>query len=84
MLDRIDEYRATLQAYSGPPMPFIEWRATSDHNVDTRPISHCEFACTAAAEFLYTCVRRPVEHDLPQELDDLTRHHGAIRRIMTK
>jgi hypothetical protein len=26
MLDRIDNYRTTLQGHSGPLMPFIEWR----------------------------------------------------------
>ena len=34
MLDRIDDYRTTLQAHSGPLMPFIDWRPTSDHNVE--------------------------------------------------
>jgi len=30
MLDRIDEYRATLQAHSGPLMPFIDCRPTPE------------------------------------------------------
>ena len=85
MLDRIDEYRATLQAHSGPLMPFIEWRATPDHNVnvlnDTADL-YRYFDCTAAAEFLYSCVRRAVEHDLPRELDYLVRHDEAVRRVM--
>ena len=34
MLDRIDDYRATLQAHSGPLMPFIEWRPTPERNVE--------------------------------------------------
>ena len=41
MLDRIDDYRATLQAHSGPLMPFIEWRPTPERNVEVlnqRPI----------------------------------------------
>jgi len=39
MLDRIDDYGATLQAHSGPLMPFIEWRSTPERNVgySTRP-----------------------------------------------
>ena len=85
MLDRIDEYRATLQAHSGPLMPFIEWRATPDHNVDVINDTadlYRYFDCTEAAEFLYTCVRRTVEHDLPRELDYLARHDEALRRIM--
>ena len=40
------------------------------------------FDCTEAAEFLYACVRRTVEQDLPREIDYLRRHDEAIRRIM--
>jgi hypothetical protein len=85
MLDRIDNYRTTLQGHSGPLMPFIEWRPTADRNVevlnDTRDL-YRYFDCTAAAEFLYSCVRRTVEHDLPHEIDYLRRHDEAIQRIM--
>ena len=34
MLDRIDAYRDTLRAHSGPLMNFIEWRPTSQRNVE--------------------------------------------------
>ena len=40
------------------------------------------FDCTAEAEFLYACVSRTVEHDLPREIDYLRRHDEAARRIM--
>jgi hypothetical protein len=40
------------------------------------------FDCTDAAEFLYACVARTVEHDLPREIDYLRRHDEATRRIM--
>lgn len=85
MLDRIDDYRTRLQGHSTPLMPFIDWRATPDHNVDVRNDSadlYRYFDCTAAAEFLYGCVTRTVEHDLPREIDYLRRHDDAIRRIM--
>ncbi len=85
MLDRIDAYRDTLQAHSGPLMPFIDWRVTADQNVevtnDTADL-YRYFDCTAEAEFLYACVQRTVEHDLPRELDYLRRHDEAIQRIM--
>lgn len=85
MLDRIDEYRETLQAHSGPLMPFIEWRPTADHNVevlnDTADL-YRYYDCTEAAEFLYACVRRTVERDLPREIDYLHRHDEAVRHIM--
>ena len=85
MLDRIDDYRATLQAHSAPLMPFIEWRPTPDRNVEVLNATadlYRYFDCTEEAEFLYSCVRRTVEHDLPREIDYLRRHDDAIRRIM--
>jgi len=85
MLDRIDDYRTTLQSHSGPLMPFIDWRPTLDRNVevlnDTADL-YRYFDCTEAAEFLYACVTRTIEQDLPKEIDYLSRHDQAIERIM--
>ena len=36
------------------------------------------FDCTQAAEFLYACVQRTVEHDLPKEIDYLRRLDEAM------
>ena len=85
MLDRIDDYRATLRAHSGPLMPFIEWRPTPERNVEVLNQTadlYRYFDCTDAAEFLYACVARTVENDLPREIDYLRRHDEATRRIM--
>ena len=85
MLDRIDDYRRMLQGHSGPLMPFIDWRPTMDRNVevlnDTADL-YRYFDCTAEAEFLYACVARTVEHDLPEEIEYLRRHDEAQGRIM--
>ena len=85
MLDRIEEYRATLQGHSGPLMNFIEWRPTPDRNVevlnDTADL-YRYFDCTEAAEFLYACVLRTIEQDLPCEIDYLLRHDKAVRQVM--
>jgi len=85
IFDRIDQYRETLQGHSGPLMEFIEWRATADHNVevlnDTADI-YRYFDCTDAAEFLFACVQRTVEHDLPREIEYLRRNDESVRRIM--
>ena len=63
----------------------IDWRPTPDRNVevlnDTADL-YRYFDCTEAAEFLYACVRRTVEEDLPREIDYLRRHDQAIQRIM--
>ncbi|KAA3626965.1 MAG: cell filamentation protein Fic [Proteobacteria bacterium] len=85
MLDRIDDYRRTLQAHSTPLMDCIEWRPTAERNVevlnDTVDL-YRYFDCTEASEFLYACVQRTVEHDLPKEIDYLRRHDEAMARIM--
>ena len=85
MYDRIEEYRKTLQDHSGPLMNSIEWRPTSQRNVevlnDTADL-YRYFDATEAAEFLYACVLRAVEQDLPREIDYLHRHDEALSRIM--
>jgi len=85
MRDLIDNYSRTLKNHSGPLMEFIEWRPTPDRNVevlnDTADL-YRYYDCTEAAEFLYACVERTVEHDLPHEIDYLRRHDEAQRRIM--
>ena len=66
-------------------MPFIEWRPTSEHNVEVLNATadlYRYFDCTEEAEFLYACLSRTVEQDLPREIDYLRRHDEAIRRIM--
>ena len=85
MLDRIDDYQKTLRNHSGPLMKFIEWRPTPDRNVeilnDTTDL-YRYFDCTEEAEFLYNCMSRTIEKDLPEEIDYLRRHDEAQRRIM--
>jgi hypothetical protein len=85
MLDRIDAYRKTLQFHTAPIMPFIDWRPTSDRNVvvlNETADFYRYFDCTESAEFLYGCVQRTVNHDLPREIEYLQRHDEAMRRIM--
>lgn len=85
MLARIEAYRDTLRAHSGPLMSCIDWRPTPDRNVlvenETADL-YRSFDCTENAEFLYGCVAQTVEHDLPVEIDYLRRHDEAMRRIM--
>lgn len=85
MLDRIDEYRLTLQAHSGPLMEFIEWRPLPSKNVevtnDTTDL-YRYFDCTEETEFLYSCVARTVDYDLPREILYLKSNDEALRGIM--
>ena len=85
MLDRIDDYRSVLQGHSAPLMDFIEWHALPNGNVEVTNETadlYRFFDCTAEAEFLYECVLRTIEDDLPREIDYLKRHDDAMRNIM--
>ena len=76
ILRRIDEYRAVLESYSAAVLPLIEWRATPDGNLEVLndTANHYRyFDGTAQAEFLYSCVEKTVEHDLPEEVRFLER-----------
>ena len=68
-------------------LPPIEWKPTDSGNVevlnDTADF-YRYFDATQHAEFLYKCVRRTVERDLPTEADYLARHDEALRRIMNR
>ncbi|MCR9061539.1 MAG: Fic family protein [Rhodobacteraceae bacterium] len=85
MLDRIDDYAMTLKRHSGPLMEFIDWRALPNRNVevtnDTADL-YRYFDCTEEAEFLYSCVHRTVETDLPREIDYLSCRDQALTAIM--
>ena len=68
-------------------MPFIPWHPSVDRNIEVRGETadlYRYFDCTEAAEFLYACVQRTVEKDLPQEIDYLQRHDQALHRIMER
>ena len=82
ILDSIDEYRSVLESHSKPMLDFIEWTPTEDNNVqvlnDTADL-YRYFDATAHAEYLYQCVQRTIEHDLPDEAQFL-RHHDAFQQ----
>jgi hypothetical protein len=66
-------------------MPYIEWRPTPERNIevlnDTADL-YRYVDCTQAAEFLFSCIQRTVDEDLPHEIDCLRRHDLALQRIM--
>ena len=77
ILESIDGYRAVLEDYSRRQLPVIEWEPTVDGNVkvdnDTADFYRF-FDATPHAEFLYECVRKTVEEDLPREMEFLGRY----------
>jgi Fic family protein len=88
ILRRLIEYRAVLESYSGALLPFIEWRPTSENNVEVLNETgdlYRYFDATAHAEFLYVCVQQTIEEDLPQEvqfLEAFERFDIAIQQVV--
>jgi hypothetical protein len=84
ILDRIDDYRRTLETYSARLLPLIEWRPTDGNNVevlnDTEDFYRF-FDATPHAEFLYQCVERTIDIDLPAEAKFLKAHDGFQRAL---
>ncbi|MEI4263503.1 Fic family protein [Roseovarius sp. D0-M9] len=79
--ERIDEYRTVLESYSARLLPLIEWEPTEKFNVrvlnDTGDFYRF-FDATPQAEFLYSCVQKTIEEDLPFETTFL-RNYDAFR-----
>ena len=77
ILDRMDGYRAALEDYSRRLLPAVDWEPTGDGNVrvlnDTADFYRF-FDATPQTEFLYGCVQRTIEHDLPDEAAFLKRY----------
>lgn len=77
ILERIDDYRAVLEGYSASLLPLIAWEPTEKFNVrvlsDTGDFYRF-FDATPHAEFLYACVQRTIEEDLPFEANFLHRY----------
>lgn len=84
ILDQIDAYRRVLEDYSRRLTPVIEWEPTESGNVrvlsDTSDFYRF-FDATAQAEFLYACVRKTIEFDLPNEADFFRRYDLFRDRI---
>ena len=77
ILEKIDEYRSVLESYSRRLLPLIKWEPTEKFNVrvlnDTGDF-YRYFDATLHAEFLYECVQKTIEEDLPQEAEFLRRY----------
>jgi len=77
ILDRIDEYRQTLEHYSKPRLDLIEWRPTDKGNVEVLNETinlYRYFDATKQAEFLFGCVEETVNKTLPEEVGYLTKY----------
>jgi Fic family protein len=77
ILERLEEYRKVLEAFSLPRLELIEWKPTSDNNIevlnDTADL-YRYFDATRQAGFLYSCVQQTIEHTIPEEIAYLERY----------
>jgi Fic family protein len=84
ILERIDDYRTILESYSHRLLPFIEWEPTASMNIrvlnDTADF-YRYFDATLHAEFLYACVEKTINVDLPQEIDFLQRYDAFKQQV---
>jgi hypothetical protein len=86
ILDRIDDYRRTLESYSLRLLPLIKWEPTDQRNVHVLNETadfYRFFDATPHAEFLYECVARTIDADLPAETKYLEAY-DAFRRGVTE
>jgi len=84
ILDRIDEYRRTLESYSRRLLPHVRWRPTERGNVEVLNDTidfYRYFDATPHAEFLFACVVRTIDVDLPVETAFLKAYDGFKGRV---
>jgi Fic family protein len=77
ILDRINEYRESLETYSRPCLKFIKWRPTDKGNIEVLNDTinlYRYFDATRQAEFLYSCIKETVEKTLPEEITYLKKY----------
>lgn len=78
ILERLDEYRKVLEAFSVPRLDMIEWRPDDRNNVQVLNETidlYRYFDATRQAEYLYSCVRQTIEYTIPKEVDYLEKYN---------
>jgi len=84
ILSHIIDYRKVLESYSQPLLDFIEWKETTDHNIEVLNDTadyYRYFDCTRQAEFLYDCVKDTIENIIPEEISYLTNYDNFKRYL---
>lgn len=77
ILERLDEYRIVLEAYSQSRLEFIEWSPAADHNIQIENETadlYRYFDATKQAEFLYSCIKQALEVTIPEEVNYLQKY----------
>ena len=77
ILQRIPEYKEVFDHYTDTRIDLIEWKPTSDNNIevlnDTIDL-YRYFDATKMAEFLYSCVEITINEIIPSELEYLRKY----------
>ena len=77
ILERLDEYRETLEAFSLSRLDLVKWRADESNNLEVLNETidlYRYFDATKQAEFLYSCVQETIEKTIPAEVDYLEKY----------
>ncbi len=84
ILERIDDYGHVLESYSTRLLPLVEWEPTAKMSVrvlnDTGDF-YRYFDATPHAGFLFECVQKTIENDLPEEAAFLERYDQFKTRV---
>lgn len=84
ILDRVEEYREVLESYSKRLLPAIKWTGTAKGNVEVQNDTatfYRYFDATPHVEFLFRCVERTIEYDLPREVEFLTAYDRFMEQV---
>jgi len=84
ILERIDDYRRVLESYSERLLPLVEWEPTEKMNVrvlNETADFYRYFDATPHAEFLFECVQKTIETDLPEEVAFLKGYDTFTSRV---
>ena len=84
ILNRIGDYQDILEAYAYPRLDLIEWKPTSDYNVEILNETidlYRYYDLTQQAEFLFECVEDTIERIIPEELDYLEKYDRMTQLI---
>lgn len=84
ILSHIKDYSKTLESYSHAILDQIEWKPSSDKNVEILNDTidyYCYFDATDQAEFLYDCVHDTVKNIIPAEVDYLRKYDEFKRYV---
>ena len=77
VLEKIEDYKKVLERYSHPLLDFVEWKKSSDNNVEVlnETIDYYRyFDATHLSEFLFDCIDYTIQKIIPEEVSYLQRY----------